>query len=74
MDDVKMLLLDHGGQGADAAAHAGIQNERINAHGRRIVRKRASCKADQPHLLRPAQTFQQRQNVRLGASDIAAGN
>ena len=60
MDNVKVLVLNHAGQRPDAAAHAGIQHQRINAHGHRVVRERARREADQPHLLRPPQPFEQR--------------
>ena len=74
VDNIKAFFLNHALERADAASDAAIQHQRIDAHRLCVVCERARREAHEAHGLRSAESFQQRQHMRLCPADVAAGN
>ena len=74
VDDLKALAPNFLRERADGLSDAAGEYLGVDAKLARLVGKRSVGKADEPDGLRFAQPFQQRQDVRFRAADVAAGD
>ena len=74
MDDLELLGLHHFCNYFHTGDDSLLQNQSIDSHFSGFLGKDTLHEADQTDLLRIGQTFQQAQDMGLGAAHIAAGD